>query len=200
MQLLTDEGCKFDLTTSPGHTCILGEHGCHFLHRDRAVCKQLSVEGEHSVFVSEPGMECSKGDNSMAASSLEIFSRQSLCFMSNLTAQNTSQRLAGQCFSHQCQDGTLYIRLRNTGWMECPYREFIQVEILTGVVLCPADRDIICLDKENMRTVFSSSVGQRHPSDSSKTTTSFIIYSSRAHEFFTNVYILYCSYFVLLLN
>lgn len=32
-------------------------------------------------------MECSKGDNSMAASSLEIFSRQSLCFMSNLTAQ-----------------------------------------------------------------------------------------------------------------
>lgn len=77
---------------------------------------------------------------------------------------------------------------------------FLQVENLTGVVLCPANRDIICLDKENMRTVFSSSVGQRHPSESSKTTTSFIIYSSRAHEFFTNVYILYFSYFVLLLK
>lgn len=77
---------------------------------------------------------------------------------------------------------------------------FLQVENLTGVVLCPANRDIICLDKENMRTVSSSSVGQRHPSESSKTTTSFIIYSSRAHEFFSNVYILYCSYFVLLLK
>lgn len=77
---------------------------------------------------------------------------------------------------------------------------FLQVENLTGVVLCPANRDIICLDKENMRTVFSSSVGQRHSSESSKTTTSFIIYSSRAHEFFSNVYILYCSYFVLLLK
>lgn len=127
MQLLTGEGCKFDLTTSPGHTCILGDHGCHFLHRDRAVCKQLSVEGGHFVFVSEPGMECSKGDNSMAASSLEIFSSHSLCFMSNLTAQNTSQRLAGHCFSHWCQDGTLYVKLRNTEWMECPYGGFIQV-------------------------------------------------------------------------
>lgn len=63
----------------------------------------------------------------MAASSLEIFSSHSLCFMSNLTAQNTSQRLAGHCFSHWCQDGTLYVKLRNTEWMECPYGGFIQV-------------------------------------------------------------------------
>lgn len=77
---------------------------------------------------------------------------------------------------------------------------FLQVENLTGVVLCPAKRDIICFDKENISTVSSASVRQRHSSDSLKTTTSFIIYSSRAHDFFTNVYILYCSYFVFLLK
>lgn len=70
---------------------------------------------------------------------------------------------------------------------------FLQVENLTGVVLCPAKRDIICFDKENISTVSSSSVRQRESSNSSKTTTRFIIYSSRASDFLTNVYIFYAA-------
>ena len=50
---------KFGLTYI--HVFIYREHGCHFLHRDKAVCKKLSAGDDFIAYVSEPGVEyCSQ--------------------------------------------------------------------------------------------------------------------------------------------
>ncbi|XP_061172725.1 ciliated left-right organizer metallopeptidase-like [Saccostrea echinata] len=149
------EGCK--LSSSSNHMCIQGEYGCHFLHKDKAICKSPSTKGGNSVFIPQPGLECSKGYNS-TTSDFEILSSQSRCFRSNLTAQNISMEMTGQCYHHRCVNGMLNVKLKSTGWMTCPYGKFIKVENLTGVILCPSRKDIICPDHRSFNSLSTSTV------------------------------------------
>ncbi|XP_022332013.2 ciliated left-right organizer metallopeptidase-like [Crassostrea virginica] len=192
------KGCKLLSNPSVSQVCNLGEHGCHFLHRDKAVCKKLSAEDDYTSFVSEPGMECWKENDTGSALTLQLYSSQSLCFMSNLTNQNSSQNMTGQCYLHRCHDGSLYVKVKNTEWTKCPYGEAIQVGMLTGVVLCPTKKDFICSKQENAPTPVPFSIS--HDLSASQTTGSFVFASSVGPCVYINVYLMYCSYFLFLIK
>ncbi|XP_062595486.1 ciliated left-right organizer metallopeptidase-like [Saccostrea cucullata] len=149
------EGCK--LPSSSDHMCIPGEYGCHFLHKDKGICKSQGTKGGYSVFIPQPGLECSKGYNS-TTSDFEILSSQSRCFRSNLTAQNISVEMTGHCYLHRCVNGMLNVKLKNMGWMTCPYGKFVKVENLTGVILCPSRKDIICPNDTSFTSLSTSTV------------------------------------------
>lgn len=155
MQSLTGEGCK--LPSSSDDMCIPGEYGCHFLHKDKGICKSQGTKGGYSVFIPQPGLECFKGYNS-TTSDFEILSSQSRCFRSNLTAQNISVEMTGQCYQHRCVNGTLNVKLKNTGWMTCPYGKFVKVKNLIGVILCPSRKDIICPNHTSFTSLSTSTV------------------------------------------
>lgn len=147
-----DEGCMFGLPD----TCLNdSQHfctnqtvtGCHYLHKDKAVCDVTDTGDECKVLQPKPQGECfQQPQDRNNKDGTEIFTKSSRCFWSNLTrGLRDLGDLEGRCYNHRCLSiQMLQVQLKNSSWFNCSYGKYIKVPEYQGVIKCPDNKDIIC--------------------------------------------------------